>query len=210
MSLNVNRGTANASDLRLPHTCYRTDPSIFGRFCHEGDYCIDGVAYSCGLMGDVGADGDAGGGEQLRRRVRFPGRDAPVADGPGERRSAGFGAQEHSMKNLLLLYLTLRPSDKSPRSDTSQISDALRERARRAARDLSFRVVAATGLGDDVARRELRVLLPHLRRLLRDQVRRRVDARSAGGPADGAERGAPRDDREEGDEAQHGLWRAGG
>ena len=113
------------------------------------------------------------------------------------------------MKNLLLLYLTLRPSDKSPRSDTSQISDALRERARRAARDLSFRVVAATGLGDDVARRELRVLLPHLRRLLRDQVRRRVDARSAGG-AEGAERGAPRDDREEGDEAEHELWRAGG
>ena len=53
MSLNVNRGTANASDLRLPHTCYRTDPSIFGRFCHEGDYCIDAVAYSRGLMGGV-------------------------------------------------------------------------------------------------------------------------------------------------------------
>ena len=82
--------------------------------------------------------------------------------------------------------------------------------ARRAARDLGVRLDAATGLGDDVARRELRVLLPHLRRLLRDQVRRRVDARSAGGPADGAERGAPRDDREEGDDAQHGLWRAGG
>ena len=47
------RGVANASDLHLPHTCYRTDPSIFGRFCHEGDYCIDGVAYSCGLMGGV-------------------------------------------------------------------------------------------------------------------------------------------------------------
>ena len=45
------RGVANASDLHLPHTCYRTDPSIFGRFCHDGDYCLDGVAYSCGLMG---------------------------------------------------------------------------------------------------------------------------------------------------------------
>ena len=47
------RGVANASDLHLPHTCYRTDPSIFSQFCHEGDYCIDGVAYSCGLMGGV-------------------------------------------------------------------------------------------------------------------------------------------------------------
>ena len=110
------RGVANASDLHLPHTCYRTDPSIFSRFCHEGDYCLDGVAYSCGLMGGVAhkhgaalealarsrgyGSSDAhvpGGGEQLRRRVRLAGRDAPVADGPGERRSAGFGAREHFM-----------------------------------------------------------------------------------------------------------------
>ena len=80
--------------------------------------------------------------------------------------------------------------------------------ARRAARDLGVRLDAATGLGDDVARRELRVLLPHLRRLLRDQVRRLVDARSAGGGAEGAaKRSAPRGDREEGDDAQHGRLR---
>ena len=71
--------------------------------------------------------------------------------------------------------------------------------ARRAARGLGDRRArTASDLGDGVARRELRVPLPHLRRLLRDQVRGRVDAPYAGA-TDRAEAGARRD-REEGDD----------
>ena len=50
---------------------------------------------------------------------------------------------------------------------------------------------------------------PKLRCLLRDQVRGLIDARSAGGGAEGAaKRSAPRGDREEGDEAEHAQYRA--
>ena len=64
----------------------------------------------------------------------------------------------------------------------------MRERARRAARDLGFRVDAATGLGDDVARRELRVLLPHLRRRAEAAARAAETAGKAAANAALAER----------------------
>ena len=74
------RGVANVSDLHLPHTCYRTDPSIFGRFCHEGDYCIDGVAYSCGLMGGV-AHKHGAALEALARSRGYGSSDNPLGNG---------------------------------------------------------------------------------------------------------------------------------
>ena len=92
----------------------------------------------------------------------------------------------------------------SPQPDAAGVRHPCRQRARRAARGLGVRALAASGFVDGGARRVLRVLRPHLRGLRGDHLVGLVDARSAGGhPADSAEGATLRDDREEGDDALH-------